>query len=98
MLHQYEGGGFKFCPDANYSDGLIDVCAVGNIPKWLVLLALPTAFFGKHYIFKGIDHYTAHKIHLETSAPLWVHTDGEVTRKSNSITISCEKEKIQFLL
>ena len=98
MLHQYEGGGFKFCPDANYSDGPIDVCAVGNIPKWLVLLALPTAFFGKHYIFKGIDHYTAHKIHLETSAPLWVHTDGEVTRKSNSITISCEKEKIQFLL
>lgn len=98
MSHQYEGGGFKFCPGADAADGIIDVCAVGNIPKWLILVALPTAFFGKHYIFKGIDHYTAGKIHLETSAPLWVHTDGEVTRKSNSITITCKQQKLQFLL
>lgn len=98
MIHQYEGGGFKFCPGADSHDGILDICVIGNFPKWLVLLALPTAFFGKHFLFKGIDHYTASRIHLETSAPLWVHTDGEVTRKSNSITITCEKEKIQFLL
>lgn len=98
MIHQFEGGGFKFCPGAAADDGLIELCAVGNIPKWLIVMALPTAFFGKHYFFKGIDHYTAKKIHLETSAPLWVHTDGEVTRKSDSITITCEKQKLQFLL
>lgn len=98
MIHQYEGGGFKFCPGADCRDGLIDVCSVGNIPKWLVLLALPTAFYGKHYLFKGIDHYTASKIHLETSSPLWVHTDGEVTMKSNSITLTCRQNKLQFLL
>ncbi|MBD5549153.1 MAG: diacylglycerol kinase family lipid kinase [Lachnospiraceae bacterium] len=98
MIHQYEGGGFKFCPGADPCDGLIDVCAVGNIPKWLILLALPTAFEGKHYRFNGIDHYAAHKIHLETSMPLWVHTDGEVTMKCNSITLTCEQKKLQFLL
>ncbi len=97
MIHQFEGGGFKFCPGAAASDGIIDICTVGDIPKWLILMALPTAFFGKHYIFKGINHYTASRIHLETSAPLWVHTDGEVTRKSSSITITCEKQKVQFL-
>ena len=98
MIHQYEGGGFKFCPGADSGDGLIDVCAVGNIPKWLILLALPTAFSGKHYRFHGIDHYTARRIHLETSMPLWVHTDGEVTMKCRSISLSCEQQKIQFLL
>lgn len=98
MIHQYEGGGFKFCPGADAADGLLDVCVVGNIPKWLILIALPTAFFGKHYIFKGIDHYSARKINLKTSAPLWVHTDGEVTRKSDSVTVTCEKQKLQFLL
>lgn len=98
MIHQYEGGGFKFCPGASACDGVIDICTVGNIPKWLILMALPTAFFGKHYIFRGIEHYTAKKIQLETSSPLWVHTDGEVTRKSSSITITCEKQKLQFLL
>lgn len=98
MLHQFEGGGFKFCPQADAFDGLTDICVVGNIPKWLIIMALPTAFFGKHYFFYGIDHYTAHKIHLETSAPLWVHTDGEVTRKSSSITITGERQKLHFLL
>lgn len=98
MIHQYEGGGFKFCPGADSSDGLIDICAVGNIPKWLILLALPTAFAGKHYRFNGIDHYTAQKVHLETSIPLWVHTDGEVTMKCNAISLTCEQKKLQFLL
>lgn len=98
MNHQYEGGGFKFCPDANYRDGLLDICAVGNIPKWLVILALPTAFKGNHFRFQGIDRYSASKIHLETSSPLWVHTDGEVSQRSSSITLTCEKEKLRFLL
>ncbi|MCM1136502.1 MAG: diacylglycerol kinase family lipid kinase [Clostridium sp.] len=98
MIHQYEGGGFKFCPDANPSDGIIDICAVGNIPKWLILMALPTAFKGNHYRFNGIDRYSASKVHLETSAPLWVHTDGEVSLKSSSITLTCEKEKLRLLL
>lgn len=98
MNHQYEGGGFKFCPDADYRDGILDICAVGNIPKWLVLLALPTAFKGNHFRFQGIDRYAASKIHLETSSPLWVHTDGEVSQKSSSITLTCLKEKLMFLL
>lgn len=98
MIHQYEGGGFKFCPGASYHDGLLDVCAVGNIPKWLILIALPTAFIGQHYRFQGIDRYRASRIHLETSIPLWVHTDGEVTMKSDSITMTCEKNKVRFLL
>ncbi len=98
MVHQYEGGGFKFCPGADYGDGLLDICAVGNIPKWLILIALPTAFCGQHYRFNGIDRYSASSLCLETSIPLWVHTDGEVTVKSSSITMSCEKGRLQLLL
>lgn len=98
MLHRYEGGGFMFCPDADSGDGLLNICAVGDIPKLLVLLALPTAFWGKHYIVKGITPYTASRIHIETSKPLWVHTDGEVTRKSRSFTVSCQAKAIRIIL
>lgn len=98
MIHQYEGGGFMFCPKADYHDGLIDICAVGNIPKLLILLALPTAFVGRHYMFKGIDRYLAKSLKLVTSAPLWVHTDGEVSVKADTITLVCEKEPLQMLL
>lgn len=97
MIHKYEGGGFKFCPDADSADGLFDLCFVGNIPKPLILLALPTAFFGKHYIFPHIFHYSAQKVEIKTSAPLWVHTDGEVYFKSDHIYLSCEKQKMKFL-
>lgn len=89
MSHRYEGGGFMFCPPAVDHDGILDLCVVGNISKALVLLALPTAFFGKHYFVKGIDAYTAVKMSVTASAPLWVHTDGEVTRKSCGFRVEC---------
>lgn len=89
MSHRYEGGGFMFCPSANDHDGVLDLCSVGNISKGLVLLALPTAFFGKHYFIKGINAHTATRMSITTSSPLWVHTDGEVTRKSCGFRVEC---------
>ncbi|MDE5932012.1 MAG: diacylglycerol kinase family lipid kinase, partial [Lachnospiraceae bacterium] len=97
MIHRYEGGGFKFCPNADAGDGLLDVCLVGHLPKLVILLALPTAFFGKHYLFPQIFHYRASRIVIKTSVPLWVHTDGEVYYKSDHICLSCEKQKARFL-
>ena len=82
MNHRFEGGGFKFCPTADYADGVFDLCVVGNLPRLLILFALPTAFFGKHFIFPGVTHYRAKHIQVETSAPLWLHTDGEVHEKT----------------
>lgn len=98
MIHQYEGGGFQFCPGADSHDGILDICVVGNIPKLLILLALPTAFKGKHYLFKGVDRYAATKLTIQSATPLWLHTDGEVFAKSDSVTLTCEKEKLQLLL
>lgn len=97
MIRRYEGGGFMFCPQADDGDGLLDLCLVGNLPKPVILLALPTAFFGKHYLFPQIFHYRAARIEIRTSVPLWIHTDGEVYFKSDHIYLSCEKQKSQFL-
>lgn len=97
MLHRYEGGGFMFCPDAQAHDGILDLCAVGDLPKLLILLALPTAFWGKHYLVRGITPYKAREVTIRTSSPLWVHTDGEVSRRADMIHITCEKEALQFL-
>ncbi len=98
MIHKYEGGGFQFCPMADDSDGKLDLCVVGSIPKPVILAALPTAFFGKHYIFSAIRHYAASQARLQTSIPLWVHTDGEVYIKSDSITVACLPQKIRLMM
>lgn len=98
MLHRYEGGGFKFCPNAKPDDGIIDICtAATKLPKWVILLVLPTAFFGKHYLFPGIEPYQAHTLHLKTSTPMWIHTDGEVLRFEDEITISCQKRALTII-
>lgn len=98
MNHMYEGGGFKFAPGADYRDGMLDLCVVGDLPKALILVALPTAFFGKHYIFRGITPYRAQKVEIRTSAPLWVHTDGEVARRSDHLIITCQKQALQMYI
>lgn len=98
MIHKYEGGGFNFCPMADASDGKLDLCVIGNIPKAVILAALPTAFFGKHYIFPAVEHYRAEKVTLRSSMPLWVHTDGEVYMKSDYITITCTPRQLQLMM
>ena len=97
MIHRYEGGGFMFAPDADATDGILNMCAVGDLSKALVLCALPTAFKGKHYKFKGITPYRAKKLVIEASAPLWVHTDGEVTRKSTRIQVTCKQQAVRIM-
>lgn len=97
MIHRYEGGGFQFCPDADDQDGILNLCVVGDVPRLLALFALPTAFFGKHYFVKGITPYKASRVTIETSVPLWVHTDGEVARKSHSFTAACTGEAIRII-
>ena len=97
MIHRYEGGGFKFCPDADCTDGILDLCLVAGISKLTFLMSLPKAMKGKHIGVKGVMVCPAKTINIETSVPCWVHTDGEVTCKSSSITITSQKQAINFL-
>uniref|UniRef100_UPI004057992A diacylglycerol/lipid kinase family protein n=1 Tax=Acetatifactor sp. TaxID=1872090 RepID=UPI004057992A len=97
MQHRYEGGGFMFCPTANASDGYLDLCVVGDVPKLLILFALPTAFKGKHYFVKGITAHRAKKVRIETSTKLWVHTDGEVCRQTDAFTVTCKQHAIKII-
>jgi len=98
MNHKYEGGGFKFCPDADFADGIFNICAIGDISPMTFIKALPLAMKGEHFSVKGIDPYSAKRIHIETDIPLWVHTDGEVVTKASSITISPEEEQLRIIL
>lgn len=98
MIHKYEGGGFKFCPNAMYNDGKLDLCMAGKIPKLKILLILPTAFRGRHLKFKDIYEFRGSNIRIKTKKPLWIHTDGEVYAKASDISVCCSKYQIKFIL
>ena len=97
MIHHHEGGGFRLAPKANLTDGRFDLCIVGDMKRAKMFLALPFSFFGLHYIFKGVYKYRTSKIHIKTMIPMWVHTDGEVSVKSDDITLECLKQKLRLM-
>ena len=62
-----------------------------------MLFALPMSFFGHYYWIRGIGHHVVHKVTIKTEKPLWVHTDGEVSVKSDHITIECLQQKLLMM-
>ena len=98
MVHKYEGGGFMFCPKADPSDGLLDICTVNNISRFKVLCMLPTAYSGNHIKFKGINTYQAKKVQIITDAPAAVHADGESCKLQQEVTVTIEPEQLKKIL
>ena len=56
MNHMYEGGGIPFCPNANPTDGKLDVCLVKGMSRLKLLFAVVLVYFKKHLLFKDITN------------------------------------------
>lgn len=98
MNNNYEGGGFKFCPDAKNDDGLLDVC-IGTPEKNMDFFKIfPTAYDGSHVKFDSIHMNRGKEIHVHSDSFEWVHTDGEVKCKSNELYIRLLPEQIKLLM
>ncbi len=97
MIHHYEGGGFNFAPGADLTDGKFDLCFAGDMPPARMMFALPFSFIGHYYWIKGIGHYVTGKVTVRSKEPMWVHTDGEVSVKSDNITWECLREKLNLM-
>lgn len=94
----YEGGGFKFCPDANGSDDYIDICIAGNLSKLKMLFLIPIAKFGKHVGFKGINVYRCKTAEIKCNKKMAVHTDGETWEHTKNIIFACGTNKIKLVI
>lgn len=94
----YEGGGFKFCPDAVNSDGILDLFGAGDLNRMMFFRIFPTAYDGNHLKFKGLFSDKGKTVSIRSAVPLWVHTDGEVTCRSSSISIDLYPHKLRLLV
>ena len=97
MNNRYEGGGAMFCPKADNGDDMLDFAVAYNMPKLKVLLMFPTAFIGKHTLFKGVYIGKASQIEIESENPLPVHTDGEPIFLQNKLSACCAPKKIRVI-
>lgn len=98
MNQPYEGGGFKFCPDAVANDRTLDVIIVEGMSKLKILLCLPTAFIGKHTRFRGIHIMQCTSIDIASTTPLPVHKDGEICGIQSKISVSFAKNTLKIIM
>lgn len=97
MNNKFEGGGFKFAPDADNSDGMQDICYVSNLPKSKIPKILPEAMKGDHFKYDGVDFARSEEFTIKTSAPVWIHTDGEADKMADTITVSTLKQALKMI-
>ena len=98
MNTPYEGGGYMFAPDASVTDGYLNLCLIGDIPKPLALGCFPLAAMGKVYGINGVSHCPGKHFEIRTDVPLWIHTDGEVAVKSDAVTIDCLPSRLSLIV
>lgn len=93
----YEGGGLKMCPKAKADDGFLDICVVEGLSKLTIALMFPTAYWGRHTIFRGIHLYRVKTLEVHPEKPLPFHTDGEPYAPENVLTVSCMPKALTII-
>ena len=98
MNTKYEGGGVKFCPDAQFNDRKLDICLAGELGKCKILALFPTAFFCKHTWFSGVKTYRCDSLEIHSRVPLPVHCDGESMGETDRLLLRVSGKQIPVLL
>ena len=97
MNQPYEGGGFKFCPEAKTDDGMIDLIVVEKMSILKVMVIFPFAMYGKHTKVKGIHIFRCRKADIRMEKTLPIHTDGEPVAFTNTLSAEILPEKIRVI-
>lgn len=75
--NKYYGGGMMVAPDAELSDGRLDVVVIGDGPRLKFLLDLPKVFKGTHVENEAVESWQTGSIEIRASRPLTVYADGD---------------------
>ncbi|MBR2737570.1 MAG: diacylglycerol kinase family lipid kinase [Lachnospiraceae bacterium] len=98
QIHRSENGGFKVAPDADFSDGLFDVCVMARTSKISMLPALASIRAGNHKNMRGVHHYRCHEIKIHFDRPLPVHTDSEIVGNFTDLELTCNQRQLRVIM
>lgn len=97
-IHPYEGGGFKFAPDASFEDGKLTVCMMNNRKKRKLIPVLACSLLGRKSSNTGIRFYTCEEIAIHMEQPMAVHADGESCFCQKDVQIRCISKKLRVIV
>ena len=75
---KYGGGGMFIAPDADPSDGWLDLMIIGDIGKADLLRSLPLIYQGKHGKHRKVHLRKAREVEIRSDLPLNLQADGEL--------------------
>lgn len=97
-IHPFEGGGFKFAPQADYADGKLELCVVHSSSKYQLFPAMIDAWFRHMGHRRGIRFYDCHEVQIHTERPMPVHVDGESCFCQTDIHLRCIERKLRMIV
>ncbi len=75
---KYGGGGMFAAPEADLSDGLLDVLIIGDLSKPDLLWSLPRVYRGTHLTHPKITLKKARDIEIRSDDSVFLQADGEL--------------------
>ena len=73
----FYGGGMRIAPDASVSDGLLDICLVGDIGRLTALGQVPSLYRGTHVRHPSVRMHRAASLDIDGDPATSAHLDGE---------------------
>jgi diacylglycerol kinase (ATP) len=91
------GGGFYLTPDAEPSDGLLDVCLIRKVGLVKFLRYVPRVLKGKHVGLPEVAMFRATALRIRSAdRPLLLHLDGEVREPATrDVEITLEPKRLR---
>ncbi|MGA9528709.1 MAG: diacylglycerol kinase family protein [Terriglobales bacterium] len=74
---QFYGDGMRIAPQADPTDGQLDVCRIWTMSTAGLIAMFPTVYFGKHLLSSKVDYSKAERVRVETEPVLEIYADGE---------------------
>ena len=75
---KYGGGGMFAAPDADLTDGLLDVLIIGDLSKPDLLWSLPRVYRGTHLTHPKVTMKRAREIEIKSAEVMFLQADGEL--------------------
>lgn len=74
---QFYGDGMRIAPEADFTDGKLDICRISTMNPFELLGMFPTVYFGRHLLSPKVEYSKAERVKVETETPLEIYADGE---------------------
>jgi diacylglycerol kinase (ATP) len=74
---QFYGDGMRIAPQADPTDGRLDVCRIWTMNPFKLFCMFPTVYFGQHLLSSNVEYSRTECARIENDTPLEIYADGE---------------------